>query len=108
MDTGKPDKDEQLNAFAPAFVHSYDSAVLKESFSDWQHQLSVIHDCVLVLPADMDKAMDRMREGFVSVTSGDPLAVLADDLGVAAAKFERLPQGEQSLDSVYQSKYMFN
>ena len=106
--TGKPDKDEQLKSFTPSFVHSYDAAVLKESFTDWNAPLSVIHDCVLVLPSDMDKALDRLREGFVSVTSGDPLAALADDLGVAAAKFERLDQGEQSLDSVYQSKYMFN
>jgi DNA-directed RNA polymerase len=107
-DTGKPDHKKEVNAFAPAFVHSYDSAVLKESFSDWQHQLSVIHDCVMVLPADMDRAMDRIREGFVSVTTGDPLAALADDLGVAAAEHKRLPQGEQSLEGVYRSRYMFN
>ena len=54
----------------------------------------------------MDKALGKLREGFVFGTSGDPLAALADDLGVAAAKFERLDQGEQSLDSVYQSKYI--
>ena len=83
---------EQLKSFTPSFVHSYDAAVLKESFTDWNAPLSVIHDCVLVLPSDMDKALDRLREGFVSVTSGDPLAALADDLGVAAATFERLDQ----------------
>jgi|MDSW01.2.fsa_nt_gb DNA-directed RNA polymerase len=107
-DTKTPSYGEQLNSFAPSFVHSYDAAVLKESFFGWQQPLSVIHDCVLVLPSDMDAAMDRLRDGFVSVTSGDPLAVLADDLGVAAAELKRLPQGEQSLDSVYRSKYMFN
>jgi hypothetical protein len=82
--------------------------VLKESFSDWQHPLSVIHDCVLVLPVDMDRAMDRLRDGFVSVTSGDPLAALADDLEVAAADLKRLPQLEGSLGSIYNSRYMFN
>ena len=56
----------------------------------------------------MDRAMDRIREGFVSVTTGDPLAALASDLGVADTELKRLPQGEQQLDSVYRSKYMFN
>ena len=57
----------------------------------------------MVLPADMDRAMDRIREGFVAVTTGDPLAVLADDLGVAATEHKRLPQGEQSLEGIYRS-----
>lgn len=100
--------EREQSSFVPSFVHSLDAALLKESFSDWQHPLSVIHDCVLVLPSDMDRAMDRLRDGFVSVASGDPLAALAEDLGVAAADLKRLEQGDQSLDCIYQSKYMFN
>ena len=107
-DTAEPNYKKQLSSFAPSFVHSYDAAVLKESFSDWQHPLSVIHDCILVLPGDMDQAMDRIRDGFVSVTSGDPLAALADDLDVSAAELKRLPQGDGSLNSIYKSRYMFN
>jgi len=61
-----------------------------------------------VLPNDMDRAMERIREGFVSIVDGDPLANLADDLGVDSRSLKRLSQGKQSLDSVYQSKYMFN
>ena len=52
--------------------------------------------------------MERIREGFVSIVDGDPLANLADDLGIDATALTRLSQGKQSLDSVYQSKYMFN
>ena len=107
-DTAEPNHKKELSSFAPSVIHSYDAAVLKESFTDWQHPLSVIHDCVLVLPIDMDRAMDRLRDGFVSVTSGDPLAALADDLEVAAADLKRLPQLEGSLESVYKSRYMFN
>ena len=95
--TAEPDLKQQIKSFVPSVVHSFDAAVLKESFSDWQHPLSVIHDCVLVLPSDMDRAMDRIREGFVSVTTGDPLAALASDLGVADTELKRLPQGNNSL-----------
>ena len=107
-DKEKVNYTKEVSSFIPAVVHSYDAALLKESFSDWQHPLSVIHDCVLVLPNDMDRAMERIREGFVSIVDGDPLAKLADDLGVDSTSLKRLSQGEQSLDSVYQSKYMFN
>lgn len=101
-------KAKEVSSFIPAVVHSYDAALLKEAFTDWQHPLSVIHDCVLVLPKDMDRAMQRIREGFVSIVDGDPLARLADDLGVDAEALARLKQGDQPLDSVYESKYMFN
>ena len=52
--------------------------------------------------------MDRIRDGFVSIVDGDPLACLADDLGVPDSKLKRLPQLEQDLGSVQHSKYMFN
>ena len=42
------------------------------------------------------------------VVDGDPLARLADALGVDAEALARLKQGDQPLDSVYESKYMFN
>ena len=107
-DKSKINYTKEVSSFIPAVVHSYDAALLKESFAGWQHPLSVIHDCVLVLPNDMDRAMERIREGFVSIVDGDPLAKLADDLGVDSTLLKRLSQGKQSLDSVYQSKYMFN
>ena len=52
--------------------------------------------------------MDRIRDAFTSIVDGDPLARLADDLGVLPTKLKRLPQLEQDLSSVQHSKYMFN
>ena len=95
-------------ALAPSFVHSYDAAVLKSSFKDWDKPITLIHDCLKVLPNDMDRALERIRKGFVHVCSGDPLARLADDLGVSEEDLPRLPQGTGNLLAVLDSAYMFN
>ncbi len=108
FNTKEFDLAKQVSAFAPSFVHCYDAALLKEAFSDWQHPIASIHDCIRVLPADMDRAMDRIRDGFVSIVAGDPLAKLADDLGIGDCELKRLPQLDQDLASVQQSRYMFN
>jgi len=60
------------------------------------------------LPNHMDRAKERIRNGFVYVCSGDPLARLADDLGVSAQQLPRLEQGSGDLNSVLNSAYMFN
>ena len=88
------------SSIAPDFVHSYDAAVLKSSFKDWSHPIALIHDCLKVLPNDMDRAMERVKKGFVHVCSGDPLARLADDLEVSAEQLPRLKQGTGKLLAV--------
>lgn len=108
FNTEKPDLKKQINAFAPSFVHSLDACVLKEAFSDWTHPLVTIHDCVKVLPKDMDRAFDRLRDGFVSVVSGDLLADLADQFGVSEDALPRLPQLSGDLAEVKMSKYFYN
>ncbi len=108
FNSDEPDTTKQVSSFAPSFVHCYDAALLKEAFSDWKHPIAVIHDCIRVLPSDMDRAMDRIRDAFTSIVDGDPLARLADDLGVSSTKLKRLPQLEQDLSTVQHSKYMFN
>ena len=52
--------------------------------------------------------MDRVRKGFVHVCSDDPLARLAEDLGVSSEQLQRLPQGDGSLEEVLESTYMMN
>ena len=96
------------DALAAGFVHSFDSCVLKSAFGDWNRPLVVVHDCFKVLPNDMDLAKERVRHGFVHVCSGDPLARLADDLGVSEKELPRLKQGEARLEDVLNSSYMFN
>ena len=90
--TDKPDITKQASLFAPSFVHCFDAALLKEAFSDWKHPIAVIHDCIRVLPSDMDRAMDRIRDAFTSIVDGVPLARLADDLDVDSSKLKRLSQ----------------
>ena len=104
----KPAYKRMESSIAPDFVHSYDSCVLKSAFGDWNRPLVVVHDCFKVLPNDMDLAKERIRHGFVHVCSGDPLARLADDLGVSERELPRLKQGEASLEDVLNSSYIFN
>ena len=95
-------------ALAPAFGHSYDAAVLKSSFQDWHQPIALIHDCLKVLPNDMDKAKERIKNGFVQVCKGDPLARLADEMEVSSEQLPRLTQGSGDLSAVlYSSSYMF-
>jgi len=48
-------------ALAPRFVHSYDASLLKTAFHDWNHPIALVHDCLKVLPNDMDKAKFRIK-----------------------------------------------
>ena len=89
-------------------MHIYESVLLKDLFSEWQHPITVIHDCIRVLPRDMDRALDRIRDGFTSIVSGDALTRLADDLGVSDEQLARLPQLDGELTTVLKSRYMFN
>lgn len=107
-DEKQPDLKKQVTSFAPSFVHSFDAALCKEAFTDWNHPLALIHDCIRVLPNDMDRANDRIRDAFCSIVDGDPLSRLADDLGVSAANLKRLEQLGEDLQSVSKSRYMFN
>ena len=56
----------------------------------------------------MDRAMERIKKGFVHVCSGDPLARLADDLHVTEEELPRPKQGFGRLIEVLDSAYMFN
>lgn len=96
------------NALAASFIHSYDACVLKTSFKGWDAPIALIHDCLKVLPNDMDEALDRIKKGFVEVCNGDPLARLADDLGITPDQLPRLKQGSGNLLAVRYSDYMFN
>ena len=104
----EPDHKKEVSSFVPSFVHSYDAALLKEAFTDWHHPIASIHDCIRVLPRDMDRALDRIRYAFTSIVDGDPLAAVADELEVEPTELKRLPKLEQDLGCVLKSRYMFN
>ena len=95
-------------ALAPDFIHSYDASLLKLSFAGWTKPLAVIHDCVRIHPNDVDDAHAAIRKAFIEVCSGDPLARLADDIGITEDELPRLKQDNQDLDVVLNSPYLFN
>mgnify|MGYP001315205401 CR=1 FL=1 len=103
-----PNTSKLKTGLSPQFVHSYDAAVLKAAFHDWQRPLSTIHDCIAVLPVDLEDAQERLRRSFMQVCDGDPLSQLADDLNVSNEDLSRLPKGNGNLKQIYQSEYMFN
>ena len=103
-----PDTKRLKSGFSPNFVHSYDAALLRAAFHDWERPLVTIHDCIGVLPTDMDDALERIRKAFVRVCDGDPLEDLAEGLGVAPESHKRLPQGDGELELCMQADYMIN
>ena len=104
----KPNEKRLKSGFAPNFVHSYDSCLLKTAFQDWAKPLVTIHDCIGVLPNDMEDAQERIRRAIIHVCQGDPLAKLADDHQVSSQKLQRLDLEGAKLLEVQNSKYMFN
>ncbi len=111
---GAIDKSAVVAASIPGFVHSFDAALCKEAFSTWNHPLSLTHDCFKCLPSHLELAMDRVRDGFMSVVSDDPntgldpLSKLADDLNITSEELPRLKLGEGKLEEISRSIYMFN
>ncbi|WP_186545263.1 DNA-directed RNA polymerase [Synechococcus sp. ROS8604] len=103
-----PNTNKLKSGLSPHFVHSYDGSILKAAFHDWKKPLSTIHDCIAVLPIDMEEAHERIREAFVRVCDGDPLAELADTLKINHLAKERLPRGDGNLLLALDSKYIFN
>ena len=103
-----PDTKRLKSGFSPNFVHSYDAALLKAAFQGWQRPLVTIHDCIGVLPIDMDDALEGVRKAFVRACDGDPLEDLAEDLGVAPESLKRLPQGDGEQHQALNADYMFN
>lgn len=97
-----------VKALAPSFVHSLDACILRLALEGWNRPASCIHDALAVLPNDIDELQQRLHKAYVETVSGDPLARLADDLGVSSDELKRLPQGGAALDADNLSPYMFN
>jgi DNA-directed RNA polymerase len=112
------DGKKNLNGIAPNFVHSLDSAHLMltvtaaavEGITD----IAVIHDSFGTHAADTDRLSRLLRETFVSMYEGDPLAqfraevVEQIDDAELRAKVPPLPdKGDLDLKSVLDAPYMF-
>ena len=95
-------------ALPPSFIHSYDASLLKLAFQDWSKPIAVIHDCLKVLPADMDEALERVRRAFYKVCDGNPLNDIQDTLQVHTDTLQPVKQGEGELNKVLSSVYLFN
>ena len=67
-----------------------------------------IHDCIGVLPNDMDNAQERIRRAMIHICQGDLLAKLADGLKVTSEALARLDLGEGELKRIQSAEKMFN
>ena len=104
----KPNEKRLKSGFAPNFVHSFDACLLKTAFQDWTKPLVTIHDCIAVLPNDLDSAQERIRRAMIHVCQGDPLGKLADGLKVCREQLQRLDLERGELLAILESNYMFN
>lgn len=104
----EPNEKRLKSGFAPNYVHSFDACLLKKAFQKWSKPLVTIHDCIAVLPNDMDEAQERIRRAMIDVCQGDPLTRLAEDLKVNTDKLERLTQDAEDLKAISNTDKMFN
>ena len=104
----KPNTNKLKSGFAPNFVHSFDASLLKTAFQQWNKPLVTIHDCIAVLPNDMDDAQERIRRAMIHVCQGDSLETLADNLKINSNQCKRLTQGAGELKVIISADKMFN
>ncbi|QNJ14605.1 DNA-dependent RNA polymerase/ phage-type [Synechococcus sp. A18-46.1] len=104
----KPNERRLKSGFAPNYVHSFDACLLKTAFQQWEKPVVTIHDCIGVLPNDMDDAQERIRRGMIHVCQGDLLSKLAADLRVDSNYLERLTKGSKDLKVIISADKMFN
>ena len=104
----KPNEKRHKSGFAPNYVHSFDACLLKTAFQQWEKPLVTIHDCLAVLPNDMEDAQERIRQAMIHICQGDPLAKLADGLKVTPDELLRLELGEGELKPIQSADKMFN
>ena len=67
-----------------------------------------IHDCIAVLPNDMDDAHERIRRAMIHICQGDPLAKLADGLKVTPDDLPRLKLREGELKWIKSADKILN
>ena len=96
------------SGFAPNYVHSFDACLLKTAFQQWNKPLVTIHDCIAVLPNDMDDAQERISTAMIHVCQGDPLEKLADCLKVDPNSLPRPKLGGGVLNRVQSADKVFN
>lgn len=99
------DTKKMTNWLAPSVVHAMDALLLRTAFEGWEGQLTCIHDCILVLPSQMDDALDRIHEAFIKVCSENSLQSIADHMEV---EMEPLSMGDADLNKVRDTEFMFN
>ena len=103
-----PKESKLRTGLSPNFIHSYDATVLKAAFNDWERPLCTIHDCIAVLPNDMDKAHGCIRKALIRVCENDPLYKLANEVESQRDNIQRLSQMKGDLEKAIESQYMFN
>ncbi|MDC0277455.1 hypothetical protein OAK87_00605 [bacterium] len=104
----QPRTKKMVNAFAPGFVHSLDSLILREAFADWDGPIITIHDAMKVLPSRLPELRERVWKAYKKVVAGNPLEGLARQMGIELDQLPPLPIGDADLDIDEVPKYMLH
>jgi DNA-directed RNA polymerase len=101
----KPSKNKQSQGAAPNIIHSLDAAHLVMTVYKADFPITTIHDSFGCLLADMPKLFKLIRETFVELYEGDPLAAIMKDIGgnTADVKF-----GNLDINDILESEYCFS
>lgn len=104
--TDEVDKPHHKSAAAPNLVHSCDAALLHFLFSEWDHPIYGVHDCVAGRSCDMSELSRMVRVHFCEMYRGrDVLADWARDVGVEPNP--DLIVGDLDIEQVLDSQYFF-
>ena len=102
---GEADISKHCHATAPNFIHSADAALLHNSFAGYDQPFMLIHDSILTSATDMDYMSEVIRDEFVKIYEGRPLAQLAEVMGTTVP--EGMIIGDLDLMHCRSSVYFF-
>lgn len=88
-------------AMAPNFVHSIDSAHLREVVRQCDHELVTVHDSIGSLPSRFHETKAQIQKGFVTVHEYDALGNLCNTNGLRAPKFRGDYKASEAMNSTY-------
>ena len=98
-------KRKNETALAANWTHSQDAAVLQTAFHNFQLPFSTVHDCLYCPAPVVRKAVQAVREAFVSVVTWPALEEFANENGLTIP----LPVvGDADVTQALESHYLFS
>ena len=103
------------SALAANTVHSLDATLLQLALHDYEGKcFTTVHDCVYGPSGILDELVDRIKDAFYEVVSGDFLYLmlvennLQDNDALVAQLRAMTHEDDGLLESIKESKYLFS